>query len=164
MNLNGKLYKGNSKGKGLGIFASQPIKRGELIFKFDGEIVQGCHYGEISSYWLQIGDKLWLNPTTIGKYLNHSCNPNSGIFNLLEVKALTDIDSSKEITIDYDTSDWDESIKPMKCKCGSENCRKVIEGYKSLPNNVREMYKRIGLIPKYLLEMEKRENTGGENQ
>lgn len=165
---NQKLYVTNChNSKKLGIFASRMIKKGEVIFVFKGVEIRTEYnqYWEGEEWWIQIGHKKWLDPEGYGKFLNHSCNPNSFVSKSVVLVAFRDIHPLEEVTIDYDTTDWTFSAyDPFACKCGSENCRKVIEGYKSLPNNIREAYKRIGLIPEYLLEMEKRENGIAEDK
>ena len=59
-------------------------------------------------------------------FLNHSCEPNSGIKDRLKIVVMRDINIGEEITFDYAMS---ESSKfSMRCKCGSKKCRKIITG------------------------------------
>ena len=106
-------------------------------------------------YWWQIGKTAWLRAKPPGEFINHSCNPSAVILNLVQLIAARDIEQGEEITVDYDAIDWDEHILPMKCLCGYENCRKIIKGYKFLPDEIKMRYKQIGIIPEYIFELER---------
>ncbi len=74
-------------------------------------------------------------------YINHSCNPNSGLIiknekvNLIAIK---NIKNGKEITYDYSTTINEDNWK-MRCNCGSKICRKIIKDFKYLPKNIKKI-------------------------
>ena len=159
--INQKLYIAPIKNKGLGVFASKPIRKGELIFSFSGVEfrVDDDYKCDVEGYWFQIGDKQWLDDKNYGKFVNHSCNPNSAIFNSIELKSIKDIKPGEEINVDYDATEWDNSrYNAFICKCGDKNCRGIIQGYKYLPEIWKRFYKKMGIVPNYLLEMEKQQS------
>lgn len=153
-----KLYNHSSGIQDTGVFTKRRINKGELILVICGttENHDYSYSDEGSRHWYQIGDGLWINPEGFERYVNHSCNPNSGIFNLTEMRALKDIMPSKEIVFDYDTSDWDESESELiVCSCKNKNCRKIIKGYKFLPEELKKRYQKLDLIPKFLIDLDK---------
>ena len=162
MDINPKIHIAPAKYKSLGLFAKQLIKKGELIFVLNGvEFIVEDDYSNAGNdeKWFQIGDKTWLDDKNYGGFLNHSCNPNSAVFNLINLKSLKEIKPGEEIKIDYDAIDWDVSKNyPFVCRCGEKNCRGSIRGYKYLPDIWKRFYKKLGIIPKYLLELEEQQS------
>lgn len=158
MNTNRRLHIAPTNNKGFGVFASKPIKKGELIFSFSGVefIVDDEKHYDNESRWFQIGDRQWLDDESYGKFVNHSCNPNSAIFNFTELKAVKDINPGEEINVDYDATEWDNSkYDAFICKCDDKNCRGIIQGYKYLPEIWKRFYKKMGIIPNYLVKLER---------
>ena len=51
-----------------------------------------------------------------------------------------------------ENSDWE-----MLCKCGNDNCRKIIRGYRFLPDNIKKIYR--GFISEWLLQDENKKLT-----
>lgn len=152
-----KTYVGES-GNGKGVFAKGLIKKGEQIMKFHGQILElqdlPDPYESVEDYYVQIGNKLYMGPS--GKeddLVNHSCNPNSGLFKdkKIVLVAIKDIKKGEEITWDYSTTmnedDWE-----INCKCGSVNCRGKIQDFKHLPIKVKEKYVELNIVPEYNLK------------
>jgi hypothetical protein len=86
-----------------GVFAIQPIKKGELIAIFGGAVI-----GQ-------------------GDYFNHSCDANAGLVGQITLYALRDIRVGEQVCFDYamsDCSPYDE----FDCQCGAHNCRRQITG------------------------------------
>ena len=141
------------------VFAARDFKKGELILNLNGKILTKDELFKLSRYINDhcgiIGPEKYIIFGYPEKYINHSCEPNVFDKNR-KVIAMKDIKKGDELSYDYSIAGVDNCR--MNCHCKTKNCRKIIQGYKSLPNNVREMYKRIGLIPKYLLELEKQES------
>lgn len=140
---NPKVSLKKTKKYGKGVFADQPIRKGEIIAVFDGPI-----YGDDFEDWtkdlqthtIQIGKAKWRDSKGLARYINHSCDPNCGIRGLYKVVAMRKIEKGEQITWDYEMtekSDWWR----MKCKCGSPLCRKVIGNYSNMPRKVRQKYK-----------------------
>ncbi len=132
-----KTKKGvKSKIEGQGLFATKPIKKGEIIAIKGGHIIDWKTLKKreklIGASYLQIDDGFILAPLTkneVGKvmmFLNHSCNPNVGVRGEITIVAMRDIKIGEELTIDYAMID-DDNYR-MKCNCGARNCRKIVTG------------------------------------
>ena len=150
------FYIGLSK-HGKGVFAKRDVEKGELIFVFYGDLKEGYRYDEylpFSEYWVQIDDRRWIDPMSIGRYVNHSCEPNSAVYGLFELRALRNINSYEEIFFDYDTTDWDAEVCKFNCHCLTKNCRRIIREYNFLSDVTKQRYREYGLIPFFLLELE----------
>ena len=90
----------------------------------------------------------------LNDFLNHLCNPNSGL--KIEGKRVTliaikNIKKGKEIKWDYSTT-MDEDDWELDCKCGSKNCRKRIKDFKYLPKKLRQKYIKLRIVPEYILK------------
>ena len=145
---------------GLGLFAAKSIKPGERIIRVEGRVVhhtllwrkQGSTF---SANCFRFGPETYLDPgDSVGRYLNHSCEPNAGIEkagNKLFLFAARQIAAGSEIAIDYSTTIGDDDIWTMRCKCGSHRCRKTIRNFGSLPADLRRRYLKRGLVPQYII-------------
>ena len=120
-------------GSGNGIFALEPIKKGELAAVFGGVVYEWdafIHLPEIErSLCIQVEDRHFLVPRPIGEgdYVNHSCNPNAGLSGQIGLVAMRDIKIGEEVCFDYamsDTMPYDE----FNCGCGNANCRGSVSG------------------------------------
>jgi SET domain-containing protein len=90
----------------------------------------------------------------IGDMLNHSCNPNAKVSkegDKLLVRAIKHIPVGKEVVIDYATITGADDIWSMKCNCGSTKCRGKIVPFKRLPKELRDTYKKLGIVPAHIL-------------
>jgi uncharacterized protein len=132
--LNSKSEARETPGEGCGVYAREPIAKGELISLWGGRII---HKGELdpdmprfTQRVLQVDDELYLltaeekEPTDC---FNHSCEPNLGFFGQIGLVAMRDISPEEELTFDYAMSDggpYDE----FDCQCGSLKCRGKISG------------------------------------
>ncbi|MCB1236089.1 MAG: SET domain-containing protein-lysine N-methyltransferase [Verrucomicrobiae bacterium] len=137
---------------GHGVFASAPIRAGEEIASFDGQIYIGLVNAdfseEIRNYPITFAQDRARDSLGIARKLNHSCDPNVGIRGLFTLVAMRDIESGEELCWDYDMSedtDWN-----MPCDCGSPRCRKRIRGFRHLPRDFRDRYR--GFISDWLVE------------
>lgn len=138
---------------GKGLFAKENIKKGEIIASFDGDIYEAEKASDLPSespnvrdYAIQFEEHKWRYSNGFAIIINHSCEPNCGIKNNFDIVAIRDIQKGEELTLDYDmteNSDW-----TMKCSCGSKNCRKIIKGYRHLPEELKKKYKNY--ISEYL--------------
>lgn len=122
-----------SPNKGRGLFVLAPIKKGEWIAEWAGEIFNERQLAELPSdrrsNCVQIATDGFLVPIelTDGDFINHSCQPNAGIQGDRTLIALRDLEPGEEITYDYamtDTSPYDE----FECLCGSYECRGRVTG------------------------------------
>jgi SET domain-containing protein len=120
--------------KGLGIFAVEPIARGETVAGWGGQIFGRADFDRLDadrrSHSIQIDTDLYLvSPKTLepADYANHSCEPNAGLLGNVLVVAMTDIAPGEEICFDYamcDAADYDEFV----CECGTPKCRRLVTG------------------------------------
>ena len=120
-------------GSGNGIYALQPINKGELVAVFGGVVYEWDAFIHLPdrerSLCIQVEDRHFLVPRPIGEgdYVNHSCNPNAGLSGQIGLVAMRDIKIGEEVCFDYamsDTMPYDE----FECGCGSSNCRGKISG------------------------------------
>jgi hypothetical protein len=120
-------------GSGNGIFALQPISKGEIVAVFGGVVYEWDTFIRLPererSLCIQVEDRLFLVPRPIGEgdYVNHSCNPNAGLSGQIGLVAMRDIKAGEEVCFDYamcDTMPYDE----FDCKCGQPNCRGRVSG------------------------------------
>jgi SET domain-containing protein len=127
-----KIRKSDTEGRGL--FAKEPIRKGEIVSVRGGHIITRQTEKEIKKpvgYWgYPIADEFVLAPLNtqevedVMMFLNHSCEPNVGILGQIVFVAMRNIDSGEELTIDY--AMFGANKDPMRCKCRSANCRGLI--------------------------------------
>ncbi|MCH7568772.1 MAG: SET domain-containing protein-lysine N-methyltransferase [Nanoarchaeota archaeon] len=148
---NKNVYIKETKNKGKSVFANKPFKKGEFIFLIVGPIVSK---GTI--YTIPITKGLWIDPVPVnnlGKYINHSCEPNAGIKQRTMVVAFNNIRKDEEIIIDYAMIVYkygnEVTKKRLICKCGSKNCRGELGSWSNLPKEIKEKYK--GFVSEYIL-------------
>ncbi len=77
--------------------------------------------------------------------LNHSCEPNCGVFvrldvPTLEIHALRRIEGGEELTTDYAMFESEIEYMTGPCLCGTPSCRGQITGYRDLPDEIRAAY------------------------
>jgi SET domain-containing protein len=111
---------------GLGLFATQPMKRGDFIIEYTGELIsteeadrRGGKYLFVVSDSKTIDGK---GRENIARYVNHSCAPNAEAEldeDELRVRiyARKKILPGEEILYDYGKEYWEEHIKPYGCRC-----------------------------------------------
>ena len=130
-----------TKQRGQGVFATRPIKKGEIIAEFDGKIYQYDHAWNryLENHAIQIGSRRWRDSKGIATSINHSCKPNCGIKRDNRIVAMRNINAGEEITWDYAMTENDPWR--MKCKCGSDDCRGIIGAYRMLSQEQKKKYK-----------------------
>lgn len=144
------LYVGLTKYTNKGIFAKDVIKKGDTIFVWEGVEKNGLSYPwYVGDRWLQIDKYRWIAPykSNPGWYINHSCDPNSGIKDSIKIVAMKNIRRGEEVTFDYSTSE-SENGWYLVCDCGNKNCRGFIRSYEFLPTELKLKYR--GFISEYL--------------
>lgn len=125
-----------SKTAGRGLFAKEPIQKGEVVSIRGGNIISRKTESEIEkpeNYWgYPISDEFVLAPLTteevetVMMFLNHSCVANVGILGQIVFVALRDIAAGEELSIDY--AMFADDTSSMLCNCQSKNCRGIITG------------------------------------
>lgn len=146
-------------GKGLGLYTTRLIEKGQFICEYAGEVIglqearrriEANKRHNMMNYVLvvmeHVGDRVivtCIDPKyfgNIGRYANHSCDPNSklvpvrveGIMPRLCFFASRNIENGEEVTFDYADSAMANSVHYLSdtpCLCGSNNC------FKYLPHN-----------------------------
>ncbi|MCA9705533.1 MAG: SET domain-containing protein-lysine N-methyltransferase [Myxococcales bacterium] len=115
------------------VFAAASIAQGELVAAWGGQVVDGLTLQEAGDdarrLALQIEEDLYIVSVTEGPsdWINHCCDPNTGLSGQLVLVALRAIEPGEEICFDYamtDGSRYDE----FDCQCGADNCRGRVSG------------------------------------
>lgn len=149
------LYVAKSKIEGKGIYSSDKIKRGEHIAFIDGELVrkksQSAREAASIPLWYGITETLWLDPkSTIWRFFNHSCEPNTAIVGRRKLIALKSIAPDTELTFDYSMSDGD-LLWEMTCSCRTPSCRKKIQSIQRIPEKIYKNH--LPYIPTYFKKL-----------
>lgn len=144
-----------TRGRGHGAFAIAPIPPQTVIATFGGEIHRRHTFDQCTpdrrARSIQIDDDLFvLGPPTRdpGDSINHSCAPNCGARNAVQIVTMRHIEPGEELTFDYamtDGSDYDE----FECLCGSEFCRGTIRGTDWRKQSLHQRYR--GFMSPYLV-------------
>ena len=129
------LKKGGITKKGL--FSKKKIPRGTIVYKVkdDVRIYSISQYNKFSKRYRNLltkfayqEDNKIIHHLDDTRHGNHSCESNVYVMpqeNTYMDIALRDIEAGEEVTWDYGVllPTWH---KPIKCKCGSSKCRKMI--------------------------------------
>jgi hypothetical protein len=116
--------------KGLGMFAREALRAGELLLVLGGRIL--THAGLASTghtFSIQVEEDAYICPIQDEKAyrINHSCTPNVGVVGQITFVALRDIAAGEEVCYDYAMTDggpYDE----FECHCGTPYCRGHVTG------------------------------------
>ena len=127
----GKVYQRNGHDlevkkstAGFGLFTQTPIKRGETVIEYTGEIItQEEANRRGGKYLFEINSRKTIDGKgrdNIARYINHSCRPNcepeirkGRVF----IEARRNIRPGEELTYDYGKEYADEYITPYGCRC-----------------------------------------------
>nr|XP_008190270.1 PREDICTED: probable histone-lysine N-methyltransferase set-23 [Tribolium castaneum] len=137
----------NTDDKGLGLFCDKTINKGNFVCEYAGEVItQAEAHRRFAAYatmslphnyifcinenFGEKNEKNFIDPTfygNIGRYINHSCDPNCVLIPIrvenlpkLCIFAKETINKNTEITFNYGQSNTSRSDKP--CFCFSTNC------------------------------------------
>ncbi len=149
---NPKIFLRRTKKYGQGVYAREPIKKGEVVAVYDGPFYDNEFDGwtpDLLGHTIQCGKALWRDSKGVARYVNHSCDPNCGIKGRFKIKAMRDIAAGEQITWDYEMTEKSWWWR-MRCRCGSSICRKVIGTYSNMPQSIRRKYK--GFISTWLTQ------------
>ena len=144
---------------GKSIVANRDFKKNEPIIEFQGELFTykqlPTPYNGDDDHYIQIESDLYIGPSgDLDDFVNHSCNPNSGIkvtSKKVVLIAIKNIQVGQEISFDYSTT-MDEDDWEMDCNCGSQYCRKRIRDFKYLSKKIQKKYIRLGIVPTFILK------------
>lgn len=114
--------------KGWMVVAVHAIQPGDLVVI--GRAVQVVPQRTIHSFQVDWDTHVDLDEPA--RYINHSCDPNTGIhdnsYGGFDFIALRAIAPTEEITWDYETSEY-VSIAVTHCLCGAADCRTALHGF-----------------------------------
>jgi hypothetical protein len=148
---------------GKAVIANKRFLKSEKILTFEGKLMHRSELPPIDKIllpeedrYLQIPEEDFIGPSgKIDDFINHSCSPNAGVIvknKRAELFALRNIEAGEEITYDYSPLMYDEKWT-MKCACGSSDCRKIIKEFKYLSSEIKQKYRKLGIVPEYNLKM-----------
>ncbi|KPP71262.1 histone-lysine N-methyltransferase ASH1L-like [Scleropages formosus] len=140
------LERFRAEGKGWGIRTKEPLRAGQFIIEYLGEVVSEQefrkrmieqYYTHNDHYCLNLDSGMVIDSYRMGneaRFINHSCEPNcemqkwsvNGVYRI-GLFALKDMDSGTELTYDYNFHSFNTEEQQV-CKCGSESCRGIIGG------------------------------------
>lgn len=152
--------------KGKGLFANVALKQGTVVTNVHGEHItfeDTTKLGENESFCVQITLKDYVVPAPPFYYANHSCNPNCGLNDKLELITIRAIQANEEINWDYSTSML-ERHWVMKCECGAQNCRGVVNDFDLLPKDVQQNYLQKGIVLPFIVEHLKRHHESNPSK
>lgn len=131
-----KPYRIGRSKTGLGLFATQPIKKGVKIIEYFGPLLDSKnekHDAIENKYLFQISKRWTVDGSirkNVARYINHSCKPNAEsdvnpAKKKIIIRSIKKILPDEEINYDYGTEYFKEYLKPIGCKCeGCEAKRK----------------------------------------
>lgn len=149
------LYVGDTPGQGVGVFAARRFPEGSvLVSDEDGTLYARCttlaealaagYDRQVDLF--QLGPDLYLPPRgCFDDLFNHCCEPSCGwMMTPLGARfvALRDLEPGDQLTYDYSTYLIGDD-EQMACACGAASCRGVIRGFDSLPEALRDRYRRL---------------------
>jgi len=138
---------------GLGVFADRAFRKGELLLEIDDSdpVLDRAQLTPEQEIYIDVfiavdGQERTTWMKSPEKYINHSCDPTSYVLTdmtsgVRRTLARKDVRTGEEITWDYALNIWEEWVAPVPCKCGTENCRKIIRGnFFTLPSADQRRY------------------------
>lgn len=137
---------------GQGLFAARAYAAGERLFILRGRLFGSQHRDDDwFAHSFQLDRNLYLYPEVMeGRYINHSCEPNAGLREDLEMIALCDIPAGAEICFDYSTC-MSEKAWTMACACGAPLCRRRIGDFHDLPFETKRRYLKLGVVQRFIV-------------
>jgi SET domain-containing protein len=116
---------------GLGLFATDPIKKRAFIVEYKGRKIPNDEAEKLEArgnrYLYEINGRWTIDGTSrrnLGRYANHSCRPNAEshtIGHRVILRAIKNIKPGDEITYDYGEDYLNNVITRRGCKC--DKCR-----------------------------------------
>jgi len=111
---------------GLGLFATEPIRRGKFIIEYWGKLLRWADVDDINNKYLFDLNTRWAidgSPRrNTARYINHSCRPNAvpyGVGRKIKIYAKRTIQPDEEITYDYGKEYFDQILAPIGCRCAA---------------------------------------------
>mgnify|MGYP001193687905 CR=1 FL=1 len=132
-----------SKIHGIGVVASQDIKKNTKIIQYIGEKINKKEgdrrsaerikkylnkKNEGSVYIFELNNKFDIDGSPLynkARYINHSCKPNCEVdikSGEIWISSIKNIKKGTELTYDYGFDFDEDDFMDHKCKCNSKNC------------------------------------------
>jgi hypothetical protein len=141
-----------SRISGAGMFANEPIKKGETVCIVGGMVMTDVEFMDFQAIHrnynaVQIDDHLHLveDPDVtrdLEGSMNHSCDSSTWMKDEVTLVARWDLEAGEEATVDYalftTQSNW---MLDRRCRCGSPHCRRIITGDDWMREDVQERYR-----------------------
>ena len=139
---------------GYGIFAREPLNKGEIVFPGEGEAFRLATRRHVRTTWSETEQRiyrqyswplseevsvLWHAEPDRWAPHNHSCEPNTR-YDGLDVIATRVIAVGDELTIDYSDLTGADA-EPFDCACGAVSCRGRITGRAETSTTWREAHR-----------------------
>lgn len=138
------------------LFTTIDLEKNDILFQFEGKSYSFEDPKRVNDSFLQIGKTLYLDVKNNGSFINHSCNPNCYVrvaVNAAFLMTSMPIKAGEELTIDYSlTSNENIDSWSMNCNCSRFQCRRIISGANTIPEDKLEKLIAAGMIPKYIKE------------
>ncbi len=148
---------------GRGLFATGPIKKGEVVAVKGGYIfnrqTRDALEKTLGPAEIPIAGDLYIGPLSAEErngsmiFSNHSCDPNIGVQGQIVFVAMRDIVTGEELTHDWAMTD--DEPDAMECHCGTVNCRKIVTGQDWRRKDLQDKY--AGYMSWYLVDKIKRQ-------
>jgi hypothetical protein len=141
-------------GQGMGVRAACNMNAGEVLCNISGPSIgytETVLMGRHESYCLQVGINKYIKPCYPFYLFNHSCEPNCGINEHLQLITLRGIEKNEQLCWDYSTSMLERGWE-MKCSCKQTNCRGVIKDFDKLPGALQQYYLDQHIVLPYIRE------------
>jgi len=138
---------------GNGLFALQDIPTGLPVCAVEGKYIsfkETLWLGDKESHALQVGIDKYILCQPPFLYSNHSCDPNCGLNDNLELVTLKPLIKGEEIFWDYSTSML-ERHWTMACNCGTKSCRQTITDFDFLPLSLQEHYSKLKIVLPFII-------------
>jgi hypothetical protein len=128
--LSSKPFRVGRSKTGLGLFATQPIKKGTKIIRYFGPLLDSKKKKDDAvenKYLFQLNDRWTIDGSVrknVARYINHSCKPNAESDvnprkKRVIIRSIKKIEAGDEINYDYGTEYFKAYLKPIGCKCDS---------------------------------------------
>ena len=127
--LGRRVFRVSRSRTGLGVFATQPIKKNKYIVEYTGPLLTNaqCDARPDNRYWFEVNSRWTIDGSprsNTARYINHSCRPNADPMirdHRIWIKSIKNIAPGDEITYDYGKDHFNAYIKPKGCQC--QKCR-----------------------------------------
>ena len=123
------LFRVGRSRTGLGLFATEPIRKGTFIVEYLGPLLTNQQCDEIpdNRYLFEVNARWTIDGrsrSNVARYINHSCRGNADPVirdRRIRIKAIKNIEAGAEINYDYGKDHFNAYIKPHGCQC--DKCR-----------------------------------------